>query len=251
MYRQFENPTGNEDEIEIQPWPPVELVGRAAVLASLARRYAIELELADGGDTFDLETERFDLSAWARTELGTWLTDDELRVLNAANGEFTDADADLCEDAIVGGVAVIWALGVVTLDRLPWDQVDELEARLLEWAPQPWGNVRPLVKQARVRSDDDLAAERERWELWYWRSSFEGDLDAEDRAAIAEAAGEAQEAGLIDMRAGDFLVDERTFGELDPLEQEAVAATSYARLRALNWVCGLGETWETTPLLID
>ncbi|MGC4106083.1 MAG: hypothetical protein QM753_06970 [Thermomicrobiales bacterium] len=251
MYRQYENPTGNEDEIEIQPWPPVELVGRAAVLASLARRYAIELEVADGGDAFDLETERFDLSAWARTELGTWLTDDELRVLNTLNGQFSDEDADLCEDAIVGGVAVIWALGVVKLDRLPWDQVDELESQLLEWAPQPWGNVRPLVKNARVRSDEDLAAERERWELWYWRSSFEDDFDAEDRAAIAETAGEAQEAGLIDMRAADFLVDDRTFGELDPLEREAVAATSFARLRALNWVCGLGETWDTTPLLPD
>lgn len=251
MYRQFENPVGNEDEIEIQPWPPVELVGRAAVLASLARRYAIELERAEGGDPFDLETERFDLSAWARTELGSWLTDDELRVLNTANGEFTDEDADLCEDAIVGGVAVIWALGVVKADQLPWDQADELEAQLLAWAPKPWGNVRPLVKNARVRSDEDLAFERERWELWYWRSGFDDVPDAEDRAAIAEAAGEAQEVGLIAMQAGDFLVDERTYGELDPLEQEAVGAMAYARLRALNWVCGLGETWETTPLLVD
>ncbi|MGB3329584.1 MAG: hypothetical protein WBA46_11565 [Thermomicrobiales bacterium] len=251
MYRQFENPTGNEDEIEIQPWPPIELVGRAAVFASLARRYGIELELAEGGDPFDLETERFDLSAWARTELGTWLTDDELRVLNTANGAFADEDADLCEDAIVGGVAVIWARGVVPLDRLPWDQVDELEAQLVEWAPKPWGNVRPLVKNTRVRSDEDLAAERERWELWYWRSSFDDELDGDDRAAIAETAGEAQEAGLIAMRNGDFLVDDRTYGELDPLEREAVAGTAYARLKALNWVCGLGETWDTTPLLID
>lgn len=251
MYRQFENPVGNEDEIEIQPWPPVELVGRAAVLASLARRYAIELELEEGGDPFDLETERFDLSAWARTELGSWLTDEELRILNTTNGEFSDEDADLCEDAIVGGVAVIWALGVVKADQLPWDQEDEMEAQLLDWAPKPWGNVRPLVKNARIRSDEVLAFERERWELWYWRSGFEDDLDAEDRAAIVEAAGEAHEAGLIAMRAGDFLVDDRTYGELDPLEREAVAATAYARLRALNWVCGLGETWETTPLLVD
>lgn len=251
MYRHFENPTDMEDDIEIEPWPPIELVGRAVVLATLARRYAIELGSQEEGDPFDLETQRFDLSAWSRTELASWLTDEELRILQTANGELTSDDADACEDAIVGGVAIMWVLGVLPQASLPWGEDDRLERALLEWAPEPWGNVRPLVKRVQVRSVDDLAFERERWELWYWRSSFPEVLDAESLGAIAEAAAEAKEAGLIATRNNDFLVDDRTFGELDELEHEAIAATSFARLRALNWACGLGKTWESTPLLID
>ncbi len=251
MYRDFENPTNEQDEIEIQPWPPVELVGRAAVLATLARRYAIELEFLESGDPFELETQQFDLSAWARTELATWLTDIELQIIQTENGQMSEDDADVCEDAIVGAVAIIWALGVIPNERLPWGEDDELEQALLDWAPQPWGNVRPLVRKTRLKSDEELAAERERWELWYWRASFPDELDADARAAVAEAADEADEVGLIGKRDGDFLVDTRTYAELDELEREAVVATAYARLRALNWVCGLGETWETTPLLID
>jgi len=251
MYRHFENPSDMEDDIEIEPWPPIELVGRAVVLATLARRYAIELESQEEGDPFDLETQRFDLSAWSRTELTSWLTDEELRILQTANGELTSDDADACEDAIVGGVAVMWALGVLQESNLPWGEDDRLERSLLEWAPEPWGNVRPLVKRVQVRAVEDLAFERERWELWYWRSRFPESLDIESRGAIAEAAVEATEAGLITARDNDFLVDDRTFGELDELEHEAIAATSFARLHALNWVCGLGKTWESTPLLID
>jgi len=246
-----ENLPGDDDALDIEPWPPIELVGRAVVLATVARRYGIELEFRDGGDPFDLETERFDLSAWARTELHSWLTDDELRILQADNGELSDADADICEDAIVGGVAVLWTLGLIPQDRLPLETDDDLERALLDWAPEPWGNVRPLVKRVHVRSVEDLADERERWELWYWRSSFPDVLDRESTNAIAETAAEATEAGLIDSRDGDFLIDSRTFGELDELEREAVAATSHARLHALNWACGLGQTWESTPLLID
>ena len=107
------------------------------------------------------------------------------------------------------------------------------------------------MKRVRVRPEEDLAFERERWELWYWRSSFPETLDAESRDAIAEAAAEALDATLMDVRDNDFLVDDRTYAELDELEHEAIAATSFARLRALNWVCGLGKTWESTPLLID
>ncbi len=251
MYRQFENPVDLHDEIDIDPWPPVELVGRAVVLATLARRYAIELEFQDDGDPFDLETQRFDLSAWSRTELASWLTDDELRIIQIPNGELQDDDADRCEDAIVEGAAIMWALGVLPQDQLPWGDDDQLERALLEWAPEPWGNVRPMVKRVRIRSVDDLAFERERWELWYWRSSFPEKLDAESRNAVSEAAAEATAAAIIPTRENDFLVDERTYGELDELEHEAIAATSVARLRALNWVCGLGKTWESTPLLID
>lgn len=251
MYRHFENPTDLEEDIEIDPWPPIELVGRAVVLATLARRYAIELEFQDEGDPFDLETQRFDLSAWSRTELASWLTDDELRIIQTPNGELSDEDADTCEDAIVGGVTVMWALGVLPKTQLPWGEDDQLERALLEWAPEPWGNIRPIVKRVRVRAVEDLAFERERWELWYWRSSFPEVLDAESRSAIAEAAVEARDASLLATRDNDFLVDDRIYSELDELEHEAIAATSFARLRALNWVCGLGKTWESTPLLID
>ena len=49
----------------------------ATFVATIARRGILEVD--DQRDHFDLETDRFDLSTWARTELQNWISDDELR----------------------------------------------------------------------------------------------------------------------------------------------------------------------------
>lgn len=235
-----------DDSLDIQPWPVIELIGRAVTLASIARRGMLEVD--DERDAFDVETDRFDLSTWARTELQNWITDDELRLLNASVGELTDDDLAACDDALIGATAIAWAIRAVDTERLPLPDVDEVNERALAWAPQPWEKVRSVQSRARLRSDEDLAAERERWELWYWRAT-EGDDDAE---GLAEVVAELRETNLIPIVDRDFADDRGApFGRMSPEERDDVLWLAELRLRALNWTCGFGETWESAPLYPD
>lgn len=235
-----------DDSLDIQPWPVIELIGRAVTLATVARRGMLEVD--DERDAFDVETDRFDLSTWSRTELQNWITDDELRLLNASVGELSDDDLTVCDDALIGATAIAWALRAVDVPRLPLPDLDELNERALAWAPQPWEKVRSMQSRVRLRSDEDLAAERERWELWYWRAT-----DAEeDAAALADVVDELRETDLIPLADGDFADDNGTpFSRMSDEERDDVLWLAELRLRALNWTCGIGESWESAPLYPD
>lgn len=235
-----------EDEIDIQPWPVIELIGRAVSLATIARRGMLEVD--DERDIFDLETDRFDLSTWSRTELQNWISDRELALLNTSIGELDEDRLADCDDALVSASTIAWALRGIELDRLPVPQDIAVEEEVLVWAPQPWMKVRQLQSRVRLRSDQDLADERERWELWYWRAT-DGE---EDPSALAEVVHEVAAAGLIEVHDGDFATDDGTrFGDLGPEAKDAIAWLAGLRLRALNWTCGFGPTWEAAPLYLD
>lgn len=246
MTDQSVNGFDDHDTIDIQPWPVIELVGRGVTLATIARRGMLEVD--DERDDFDLETDRFDLVTWARTELQNWITDDELRILNTSIGELGDDDLATCDNALVSATSVAWALRAVAAEQLPLPEKEEIDQKTLAWAPEPWDKVRSIQSRTRLRSDEELAAERERWELWFWRAT-EG---VEDPAAVHEVVTELEESGLIPVVEGDFANDEGTpFSRLDEDERDDVAWLSELRLRALNWVCGFGETWESAPLYLD
>ena len=236
----------DDDSIDIQPWPTIELIGRGVALTTVARRGALEVD--DDRDEFDLETDRFDLVTWTRTELQNWITDDELRILNASIGELSDDDLSTCDNALVSATAIAWSVNAVKAPRLPLPEQETIDEQTLDWAPQPWDKVRALQSRARIRSDEELAAERERWELWYWRAT-EADEDAE---ALAEVVQEVKESDLLPIVDGDFATDDGTpYNRLSEEEQDDVAWLAGLRLRTLNWVCGFGETWETAPLYLD
>lgn len=236
----------DEDTIDIQPWPVIELIGRGVALATVARRGMLEVD--DERDDFDLETDRFDLVTWARTELQNWITDDELRILNTTTSELSDDDLSTCDNALVSATAIAWALRAVPTERLPLPEQEEVDQQTLAWAPEPWNKVRSLQSRARIRTDEELASERERWELWFWRTTEA----MEDPDAIRDVVEEVQETGLIPVVDGDLANDEGTpFDQLSEDEQDDVAWLAELRLRALNWVCGFGESWESAPLYLD
>jgi hypothetical protein len=236
----------DDDSIDIQPWPVIELIGRGVALATVARRGMLEVD--DERDNFDLETDRFDLVTWSRTELQNWITDDELRILNTSIGDLTDEDLATCDNALVSATAVAWSLNAVTTSRLPLPEEESVDQETLAWAPQPWDKVRSLQSRARIRSDEELAAERERWELWYWRATEASD----DPETLRDVVEELRETGLIPVVDDDLANDEGTpFSQLDHDEQDDVAWIAEYRLRALNWVCGFGESWESAPLYLD
>lgn len=235
-----------DNSVDIRPWPSIELVGRAVALSTVARRGALEVD--DSADEFELETDRFDLSTWARTELLNWITDSEIRLLEKPIGKLSDDDLQAADDALMSATAIAWAVRAIDAEHLPLPEQTELDAQTLLWSPNAWGKVRPLAQQARVRSDEELALERERWELWYWRAT--DGLDDPD--GVAEVAREVADSELIDVVQDDFADDNGTpFHRLQPEQQDDVAWIAECRLRALNWACGLGDSWDTTALYID
>ncbi len=230
-----------EDELDIQPWPVLELIGRAVALTSVARRGLLEVDEDD--DVFTRETDRFELSTWARTELTNWITDTELQVLNTPIGELTEEQMLLADEALYSGGAVAWALRSVPDEYMPMPDTEAFTGAVMEWAPTPWDKVRNLQKRVRLRSDQDLADERERMELWYWRGTEE--VSAED---LAEVVAEIETADLMPVIDGDLAAGGVAFGALSEDEQDDLTWIAEQRLRALNWVCGFGDSWETAPL---
>ena len=105
-------------------------------------------------------------------------------------------------------------------------------------------------------SESDAVRQRELAEIWHWRATTEllrRDAPAADRraydAAIEEVAAEARVAGFVPaLRDGDFLVRGRSIKQTADTDVNDLAAVSGQRLRALNWVCGFGRSWDDVPL---
>lgn len=245
-------PRDDEEYIDIQPWPVQVLVGRLVSLVTLGRRGILEVE--QGDDLFEAETDRFDLQSWAALELQPWLSAEEARILRTPVTELTEDDLDTCFDALSASAAIAWAVRVVPADTLSMLTSRDEEQRVLEWSPKPWTKVRGATRAARVRSDDELANEREKWDIVLWRLSlFQDQDDAQrDRAALAEATVEASSAGLLQTDGADFLTDAGVpFAQMTDEELSELEHLAEVRLRALNWVCGFGEDWESAPLYLD
>ena len=241
----------DEDSIDIQPRPPRELLGRAALLAALGRRGLTEGE--GDADPMTAETDRFDLQAWVRVELGLWLSPHELHILQAPVGSLTEPEESYCADALISASTIGWCIGAAR-QRLPMLSDGAPEREVLAWTPAPWTKIRTRVRLVRIRSDDDLARERERWELIVWRMSLFMDTAtlSDDEAALRDVLVEVANAGIIPVRDDDFATDDGVlFRNLAPELHEQLDAEATLRLHAMNWVCGFGRDWNDVPLFPD
>lgn len=244
----------DDDTIEIELRSRDEIARRVVVLASLVRRAAMEASAPDVGageqDAFERETDRFELYSWAVKELGDSATADELSLLRAPAGALLADDIDQCLAASGPAQALRWSLGA--LDRLaPEDTPDAFVETLLAWCPGPWDEISRFGRRFGVRGEDEIASERERWELWHWRAALDHE-SLEPGESIDEVlsivADEAAAADLIHLADGDFAVDGVPFHGLSEGEQTRVADISEGYLLALNWVCGFGDSWDDVPL---
>jgi hypothetical protein len=249
----METPVSDEsDMISIEPWPVSELAGHLVTQLTLGRRALIERDTA--AEQFERETDRFELESWARLELTPWMTANELDLLTAGVGTLDDSGLEACERGLLVGSTIAWALHLTRTDHLPAPTDGQIELAMLEWAPTPWTSVRSIVKSLRVRSDECLAFERERWEILAWRLSLFSDPTTTDEDTLAwhEAVPEIEEAGLWPITSGDLsLVHGKSIGDLDTSDSLALLDEAETRLRALNWTCGFGERPTTAPLDLD
>lgn len=242
----------SDDAIDVQPWPPVELVGQLVTHATLGRRGLIEGD-ADA-DMFNRETDRFELEAWARLELSSWLTDEATAILSSPSGNLDSVQVDRCADALLVASAIAWAIRVPGVETLPLPTNGDVEGVLLAWAPGPWTPVRNVYGQVRTRDDEALGRERERWELIAWRCSLfqDEDMIEDDRVALRETIDELAGGILVANDGNDFTLDDgRSFHELAAEVTDQLAHEAEVRLQTLNWTCGFGATPHTAPLFLD
>jgi uncharacterized protein DUF4272 len=248
------NASSEDDEtVEIEPRPAALVARRATLIAAILRRAAVELGV-DGTD--DRAAERFDLARWTAAEgLPALATEEETAILTAPLGGLDPLLIEAATWDAEGLIALAWSLGFVE-PMPPYDEIANPLAAL-NALPAPWDSIAQFARSAKLRSIEELATERERAEVWRWRALMETlkrDADAnrqrEWETTIHEFAREAVEVGLIaGSKDDDFPLRNRPYRRISDDDLDELAEIARQRLRALNWTCGFGESWQDETTL--
>jgi hypothetical protein len=168
--------------------------------------------------------------------------------LRQALGRLPSADPAVI-DAVWRGEGLgtlLWALQLAELPGYdaPFDAEELLETTL---------------DGARLRAAEEIELERESARLWLWRARTTslqevGEVELPERYAnfdqlIAATAMRGFEQGLLPapMR-GDFRAYGKVYRHLAPEQQAEAHSIALERQHALNWLAGLGESWDDVPL---
>ena len=115
------------------------------------------------------------------------------------------------------------------------------------------------LDSAELRDRETIELERESARLWHWRArttavQADGTIELPERYAtfdqlIAATAMRGFEQGLLPapMR-GDFRAYGKVYRHLSPEQQAEAHSIALERQHALNWVAGLGDSWDDVPL---
>jgi hypothetical protein len=241
----------NQDEIDVELRTPAEVRARILVLSAILRRLALENAPAD--DAGDRLGDAFDEREWLRDQgLAGELTSGEASLLSSPPGT-------LASDAIVETswqsealVAFAWAIGAL---QMPPVDAPSDPRPILDMVPRPWDTIQDWIGDPALVSELDAVREREVAEVWHWRATTEllrrggSAVSRQDyESAIQEVAAEALSAGIVpSLRDGDFQVRNRSVTDLSDNEVDELLAITGQRLRALNWLCGFGRSWEDVP----
>jgi hypothetical protein len=242
----------DDGDLDIELRDPEEVAARCIVLAALIRRLSIE-SLASDRNTDGLSGEAFDLHAWLQTEnLWDSLGVAEVAFLDRPVGHLNDDEMASVAWQAEGLGSLGWGLGLAELLRL--GDLSQVEA-ILRLVPSPWDATAPWIAKAALRPEPDIARERDRAELVEWRVSVEtprrlatGQERTEYDDAIADVTSEAAAAGFAATESGDVLLAGSPIVSLHDESLEMLAALAEERLRALNWLCGFGDSWDRVPL---
>ena len=168
--------------------------------------------------------------------------------LRAALGRLPSDDPAVV-DAVWRGEGLgtlLWALQLAELP--PYDQPFDPDAL-----------VEASLEEARLRDAEEIELERESARLWLWRArttdlQATGDVELPERFAsfdqlIAATAMRGFEQGLLPapMR-GDFRAYGKVYRHLAPEQQAEAHSIALERQHALNWLAGLGDSWDDVPL---
>ena len=253
------------DEIDIQLRTPAEVGRRMIALSVVAHLLAGAGDDAeDGSEEEDNDDdEPTDAPAGQRFDWLTWLTQEQLREALSPSEQALltraselDAPDDLGEEGTAAEAigALAWAARrseLTVLDR-GYPYLD-----LLDLVPSPWDDTSAFLSTLALRPESEIASARESTEILSWRAQVEierrqanrGDR-ADIEAAIRDVASEAATAGVAQVGDdGDLVFAGESIRALSDNVISNMAAAARARLRAMNWLCGLGD-WDD-PALTD
>jgi hypothetical protein len=150
-------------------------------------------------------------------------------------------------------VAVLWALHKI--EPMP-TYAESYSADALH-PLMPFGRpVSEFLATIRLRTEEELVAERHRAEFWNWRAQTEllrrhstqpppGDTF---ETVIARAAQTALEDEVVaEVKDGDVVCHGQAYRALSEEVFADAASTAQERHLALNWICGYADDWDDTP----
>jgi hypothetical protein len=244
--------TVDSDEIDVELRSPAEARSRILVLSAIFRRLALENALLDEED--DPLADVFDEREWLRDQdLAMHLTAWEAALLDRPLGS-------IAPEVIMGAswqgealVALAWAIGAVEMP--PIDAMSD-PRRIMELVPRPWDTIKPWISDSTIISESEAVQARELAEIWHWRATSEllrreapPAHRQEFESAIREVAVEALNVGIVPALCdSDFPVRGRSIKELSDTDVDELVSATSQRLRALNWLCGFGHSWDDVPL---
>jgi hypothetical protein len=240
------------DEIDVELRTAAEIRARILILAAVLRRLAIENAPAD--DAGDGLGDAFDEREWLREQrLAGELTTRESALLSSPLGSLTReaiVEASWQGEALI---ALAWAIRAV--DMPPGDAPTDPRP-IMDLLPRPWDAIHGWMSEPAIVSESDAVREREFAEIWHWRATTEllrREGSAADRqdyeAAIRDVASEALAVGIVPaLLDGDFPVRGQSIKDLSVNDLDELIAVTGHRLRALNWLCGFGASWDDVPL---
>jgi hypothetical protein len=166
--------------------------------------------------------------------------------VRAALGRLPEGEDDpAVVDALWRGEALgtlLWALGLVELPAYdePFDHTQLVDVPL---------------ENAELRDTAEVERERDAARLWHWRARTtilqdDPSVELPERwesfdQLVAATAMRGFERGLLPapMR-GDFRAFGKVYRHLTPEQHSEAMSIALERHHALNWLCGVGETWE-------
>jgi hypothetical protein len=231
----------------------------------IAHRLLIQVALTNraGLESLDRYTQeddeaRFDLIAWLIDARAIdELTRAERTLLEAPLGALGQRTLDDLAFSLDAAHPLAWSLELIEAAPTPPEPIDG--GAILAAVPAPDDDTAQFLDSAQLRPLDVVADHREAAEIWLWRLGIEPerrDASAFDRREIeqvvAETAQEAEEAGLIEaIDRGDFLLFGQPVRDLSIDQLDFAALIAEMRLKAFNWICGYGASWEDVPLEIE
>lgn len=246
----------DDEFIDIELRSAEAVARRCVVFAALLRLAAVEMGASDDPalTSDDPETDAFDLREWLRgEELWRDLTLGEAMFVERPVAKRSTAPSPDPLSLGESFATLAWALGLVP-GIAPLAATDIRDLILV--VPEPWQSTRSWLDSQHLRPELEIARQRELAELWEWRLASElarresrGRARDDIDASIIEVRREAVAAELLTAHhARDGLVDWDSVTRRESDELAAFHAMAEQRLRALNWVCGFGETWDDVPL---
>jgi hypothetical protein len=158
-----------------------------------------------------------------------------------------DEDESLVDDiwAAEGLGMLLWALELVQLP--PYDRPFAAEQL-----------VGVTFDEAVLRPEEELERARETARLWHWRArtallAVNGDVELPPEwqsfdQLVGATAMRGFERGLLPRPLrGDFPAFGAVYRDLSEEQQVEAHQIAWQRHRALNWLSGLGKSWEVVP----